>query len=166
MAPKVAAKPAAAKPAAAKVAKAAKAPATEKALKARKANEKGTNGVAKRKIRTTTSFHRPKTLALPRNAKYPRRSANRVNKLDDFAVIKHPLTTESAMQMIDDDNTLVFITDVRANKAQIKAAVQRLYDIRAIRVNTLIRPDGSKKAYVKLSPDQEALDVANKIGII
>lgn len=28
------------------------------------------------------------------------------------------------------------------------------------------RPDGQKKAYVRLTPDYDALDVANKIGII
>jgi large subunit ribosomal protein L23Ae len=33
-------------------------------------------------------------------------------------------------------------------------------------VNTLIRPDGLKKAYVRLTPDHEALEVANRIGII
>ncbi|KVI06935.1 Nucleotide-binding, alpha-beta plait [Cynara cardunculus var. scolymus] len=27
-------------------------------------------------------------------------------------------------------------------------------------------PDGTKKAYVRLTPDYDALDVANKIGII
>ena len=31
---------------------------------------------------------------------------------------------------------------------------------------TLARPDGSKKAYVRLTTDYDALDVANKIGII
>ena len=28
------------------------------------------------------------------------------------------------------------------------------------------RPDGAKKAYVRLTTDYDALDVANKIGII
>ncbi|MCD7466283.1 60S ribosomal protein L23A [Datura stramonium] len=28
------------------------------------------------------------------------------------------------------------------------------------------KPDGTKKAYVRLTPDYDALDVANKIGII
>jgi large subunit ribosomal protein L23Ae len=41
-----------------------------------------------------------------------------------------------------------------------------MYDIDIVRVNTLIRPDGVKKAYVRLSPDHEALEVANTIGII
>jgi len=31
---------------------------------------------------------------------------------------------------------------------------------------TPTRPDGSKKAYVRLTTDYDALDVANKIGII
>ena len=38
--------------------------------------------------------------------------------------------------------------------------------IQTKKVNTLIRSVGTKKAYVRLSPDYVALDVANKIGII
>jgi ribosomal protein L23 len=60
----------------------------------------------------------------------------------------------------------VFIVDVRASKSQIKDAVKRMYDIQTKRINTLVRPDGQKKAYVRLTPDYDALDVANKIGII
>ena len=81
-------------------------------------------------------------------------------------MLKFPLTTESANQKIEENNTLVFIVDVRATKKQIKAAVNRMYDIQCEKVNTLIRPDGQKKAYVRLIADYDALDVANKIGII
>ena len=81
-------------------------------------------------------------------------------------VLKFPLTTESANQKIEENNTLVFIVDARATKVQIKAAVNRMYDIKCEKVNTLIRPDGQKKAYVRLTADYDALDVANKIGII
>merc|ERR1712088_795210 len=109
---------------------------------------------------------RPRTLRLPKNPRYPRRSVNKVNKLDQYATIKYPLTTESAMKKIEDNNTLVFIVDKRANKPLVKQAVKKLYDIEVAKVNTLIRPDGEKKAYVRLMPDYDALDVANKIGII
>ena len=81
-------------------------------------------------------------------------------------MLKFPLTTESANQKIEENNTLVFIVDARATKVQIKAAVNRMYDIKWEKVNTLIRPDGQKKAYVRLTADYDALDVANKIGII
>ncbi|CAB3998996.1 60S ribosomal L23a [Paramuricea clavata] len=142
--------------------------ATEKntANKARKAVMKGVKSTAKRKVRTSVQFHLPKTLKLPRQPKYPRVSIPRTNKLDQFAIIKHPLTTESAMKKIEDNNTLVFIVDVRANKPKIKGAVKKLYDVDVAKVNTLIRPDGNKKAYVRLAPDYDALDIANKIGII
>ncbi|CAA6654893.1 unnamed protein product [Spirodela intermedia] len=137
------------------------------ALKAAKAVKSGTSALKKtKKIRTSVTFHRPKTLKKDRSPKYPRISAPPRNKLDHFQILKYPLTTESAMKKIEDNNTLVFIVDIRADKKKIKSAVKKMYDIQAKKVNTLIRPDGTKKAYVRLTPDYDALDVANKIGII
>ncbi len=56
------------------------------------------------------------------------------------------------MKKIEDDNTLVFIVDNRSNKTQIKRAVERLYTVKVQKVNTLVRPDGYKKAFVRLTP--------------
>lgn len=119
-----------------------------------------------RKVRTSASFRRPHTKILQRKPKCPRKSVPHRPRLDRFSIIKHPLTTESAMKKIEDNNTLVFIVDLKANKIQIEMAVKKLYQIGVQSVNTLIRPDGQKKAYVRLAPDYDALDVANKIGII
>lgn len=60
-------------------------------------------------------------------------------RLDRFSIVKFPLTTESAMKKIEDNNTLVFIVDKRANKPQVKQAVKKLYDIDVAKVNTLVR---------------------------
>ena len=93
-----------------------------------------------RKVRTSATFRRPKTLVEPRAPQYARRALpKRADKMDKFAIIKFPLNTESAMRQIEDHNTLVFICDVRANKAQIKAAVKELYGVETAKVNTLIR---------------------------
>lgn len=70
------------------------------------------------------------------------------------------------MKKVEDGNTLVFQVSLKANKHQIKKAVKDLYEVEAARVNTLIRPNGTKKAYIKLTSDYDALDVANKIGYI
>merc|ERR1712111_279479 len=118
------------------------------------------------KPRVTVHFTRPRTFRPVRNPKYPRKSTPKRTYLDAYNIIKHPYTTESAMKKIEDNNTLVFIVDVKSNKHQIKSAVKKLYEIEVVKVNTLIRPDGKKKAYVRLAPDYDALDVANKIGII
>ena len=111
----------------------------DKALKATKAIKKGTHTKGTRKIRTSVHFYRPKTLRLDRNPKYPRKSVPKVNKLDHYRILKHPLTTESAMKKIEDNNTLVFIVDLQANKRHIKDAIQKMYEIKALKVNTLIR---------------------------
>ncbi|XP_018561917.1 60S ribosomal protein L23a [Anoplophora glabripennis] len=137
-----------------------------KALKIQKKVIKGPNGTHSRKIRTSVHFHRPRTLRPPRNPKYPRKSVPTRSRMDAYNIIKYPLTTEAAMKKIEDNNTLVFLVHTRANKHHIRAAVKKLYDINVAKVNTLIRPDGKKKAYVRLARDYDALDVANKIGII
>ncbi|KAL5071759.1 hypothetical protein RYX36_022646 [Vicia faba] len=88
-----------------------------------------------------------------RNSKYPCISATPRNKLDHCQILKFPLTTESAMKNIEDNNTLVFIVDLHADKKKIKDVVKKIYDIQAKKVNTLISPDAMKKAYVRLTPD-------------
>jgi len=97
------------------------------------------NSHKERKVRTSVSFHRPKTLTLSRAPKYPRRSIPHQPRLDASKVIVHPLNTESAMKKIEENNTLVFIVDTKANKRQIKQALKELYDVETVQINTLIR---------------------------
>ena len=119
-----------------------------------------------KKVRQNVHFFRPKTLQKSRDPKYPRKTSQRRDKLDKYRIIQCPVTTESAMKKIEEINTLVFLVDLKATKPKIKEAVKQLYDVQAAKVNTLIRPDGLKKAYVHLTQDYDALDVANRIGII
>merc|ERR1711990_372328 len=137
-----------------------------KAKAAKKAALKGTGSHTSRKVRTITTFHRPKTLRLARNPRYPRKSIPHAPRMDQYRTIVQPLCTETAMRKIEDNNTLVFICDIKANKRHIKQAVKKLYDVDAASINTLIRPDGKKKAFIRLLPDVDALDIANKIGFI
>ncbi|KAJ1449215.1 ribosomal protein L23/L15e core domain-containing protein [Pelagophyceae sp. CCMP2097] len=126
------------------------------------------SGSGKKKVKTMLKvhFYKPHSFKPAKDPKYARKAVPSRPKMDKFRVIKYPLTTESAMKKIEDNNTLVFIVDVLANKRQIKDAVKQMYEIQCQKVNTLIRPDGLKKAYVRLTQDYDALDVANRIGII
>merc|ERR1719345_300443 len=115
--------------------------------------KKGSHTNSKRRVWTNTTFRRPVTttqkqapLALRHGVK------NDKNVFNAYAIIKPPL---------------VFICDRRAKKATIKKAVEALYQpIKVSRVNTLMRPDGEKKAYVTLGADQDALEAASRIGIM
>merc|ERR1711939_564708 len=53
------------------------------------------------------------------------------------------------------------------NLPQIKEALKKLYDVETVKINTLIRPDGSKKAFARLTSDVDALDIAaTKLSIV
>merc|ERR1711890_57090 len=121
---------------------------TVKASNAKKSALKGTNANKVVKVRTDTSFHRPKTLKLARTPKYARKAVPHYNRMDAYKVIVSPIASETA------------------NKNQIKSAVKELYEVDVQYVHTLVRPNGTKKAYIRLTADHDALDVANRIGYI
>jgi large subunit ribosomal protein L23 len=68
--------------------------------------------------------------------------------------------------MIETENKLVFIVNIKATKVDVRKAVEELYEVVVERVNTLITPKGQKKAFVKLHPEYRASDVAIKLGIL
>lgn len=73
--------------------------------------------------------------------------------------------SESAFEMLERENKLTFIVNRKSKKHQIKYAVQKLYNVKVEKVNTLILPDGRKKAYVRLSPESNATDIATQLNI-
>ncbi len=81
-------------------------------------------------------------------------------------VIAFPLMTESASVMVERDNKLIFVVNFKAGKSDVKRAVEELYEVKVKKVNLLITPQGIKKAFVKLTPEYQASDVAIKLGIL
>ncbi|MFX0080134.1 MAG: 50S ribosomal protein L23 [Candidatus Hodarchaeota archaeon] len=82
-----------------------------------------------------------------------------------YTIVKRPLITEKTFDLIEKENKLVFIVDRSANKNQIKKAIERIHNVKVIKVNTMITPKGEKKAFIKLHPDNSAQDIAIELGI-
>ncbi|ESS05352.1 MAG: LSU ribosomal protein L23P [uncultured archaeon A07HB70] len=82
-----------------------------------------------------------------------------------MSVIQHPLVTEKAMNEMDFQNKLQFVVDVDAAKSTVAEAVAERYDVTVESVNTQVTPQGEKKATVRLSEDDEAQEVASRIGV-
>ncbi len=80
-------------------------------------------------------------------------------------LIKRVVVTQDTVQLIEKENKIVFIVDVKAKKPEIKRAVEQLYEVEVDKVNTLITPQGEKKAFVKLKPEYSASELAVKLGI-
>jgi len=86
--------------------------------------------------------------------------------LDPYDVVLYPLMTEVASRLLETENKLIFMVNLKASKPDIRKAVEELYDVGVEKVNVLITPRGEKKAFVKLHPDYKAVDVAIKLGIL
>ncbi len=81
-------------------------------------------------------------------------------------VIAYPMMSEDTVKLIERENKITFIVNIKATKHDVKRAVQELYEVKVSRVSTLTTPEGKKKAYVKLSPESKASELAVKLGIL
>jgi large subunit ribosomal protein L23 len=86
--------------------------------------------------------------------------------MDPAEIIFYPLMTEVASLMVEKDNKLIFVVNLKAGKSDVKKAVEQLYEVEVEKVTILITPQGEKKAFVKLKPEFKASDVAIKLGIL
>ncbi|WP_049980735.1 50S ribosomal protein L23 [Halolamina rubra] len=80
-------------------------------------------------------------------------------------IIEHPLVTEKAMDQMDFDNTLQFIVHIDADKPSIEDEIESRYDVTVDSLNTMVTPQGKKKAIVRLSEDDDAQEIASRIGV-
>lgn len=85
---------------------------------------------------------------------------------DPVKVILRAMATEKAIKLIEEQNTLVFIVDLKANKHVIKRAIEDMFEVKVAEVRTLITPKGEKKAYVKLAPEYKAHEIATRLGLL
>lgn len=88
------------------------------------------------------------------------------HKISAHDVIKYPLSTEKSIRLMEMENKLIFVVDRKANKREIKNAVEELFKVKVVKVNTLIDHEGKKRAYVKISPETPAIDIATQLGLM
>lgn len=86
--------------------------------------------------------------------------------MEPYKIIKNPVSTEKVVRLMESENKLLFIVDRKAKKPEIKEAVEKLFNVKVIKVNVLNTIDGRKKAYVKLSSNTPAIDVATNLGLM
>ncbi|MCG3216017.1 MAG: 50S ribosomal protein L23 [Candidatus Heimdallarchaeota archaeon] len=85
--------------------------------------------------------------------------------MDPYKIIQKPLISEKDFELIESENKLVIQVDIKATKHQIKMSIEKLYNVKVEKVNTLITPKGTKKAYVKLSEFDDASEIASRMGL-
>ncbi len=90
---------------------------------------------------------------------------------DIYEIVKRPLITENALDKHEKRNTYVFEVHPEANKIQIRNAVEKLFNVKVVSVNTarvhgkfrrhgrsMARQPDWKKAFVRLK-DGDAIEL-------
>ncbi len=65
-------------------------------------------------------------------------------------IILAPVVSEKSYDLIEKNNTYTFEVDPRSNKGQIKDAIETVFDVRVLRVNTMNRRGKTKRTGYKL----------------
>ncbi len=77
-------------------------------------------------------------------------------------IIKHPLSTEKSIRLMESENKLVFVVDRKATKLDVRKEIEDLFKVKVDSVNILNTMGGEKRAYVKFSPETPAIDIATQ----
>jgi len=143
---------------------AAKAKAQTAASKVKKSTKK-----AAHKVYYKARFYKPATKSQRRATKLLKHVNKHVQleeSTDPHKVIIQPISSDKNVQKMENENTLTFIVAPAATKPQIAQVFAKLHNVKVRSVNTMFRPDGKKKAYIRLSSGSDSLKVASKIGIL
>ncbi len=81
-------------------------------------------------------------------------------------MIVYPLSTEKSIRLLESENKLVFVVKHEVTKRDVKDAVEKLFKVKVIKVTTLVTPKNEKRAYVTLSPEFPAIDIATELGLM
>jgi large subunit ribosomal protein L23 len=60
-------------------------------------------------------------------------------------IIFQPVVSEKSYDLVSDNNSYTFIVDRRSNKTEIKLAIQKIFDVKVVSVNTMNRIGKQKR---------------------
>lgn len=81
------------------------------------------------------------------------------------SIILRPYITEKTFNLIEKENKLTFIVADSASKKDVNEAIKTMYEGNVKEVN-IFRTIQGKKAIVKFTKDDEARQLATKLGLV
>jgi len=86
--------------------------------------------------------------------------------MDQYNIIKYPLSTEKSIRLMEAENKLIFVVNKKSTKKEIKEAIENMFKVEVDSINTFVNADGEKRAYVKFSAKNPAIDIATQLGLM
>ncbi len=85
--------------------------------------------------------------------------------MDPQKILLYPLMGEKATYLRENENKLSFVVDKNSTKQDIKKAVESNYNVKVLKVDTLIA-QGRKKAHIKLDQKYSAEEITSRFGVL
>jgi len=86
--------------------------------------------------------------------------------MEEYNIIKYPLSTEKSIRLMESENKLIFVVDNKSTKKEIKNAIEKMFKVEVANVNTFVNVSGEKRAYVKFSAKNPAIDISTQMGLM
>ena len=86
--------------------------------------------------------------------------------MDPHKIVLYPLMGEKATMLREKENKLSFMVAKDAVKKDIKEAVETLYNVKIISLDSMITSTGQKKVHVRLDAKYSAEEVASHFGVL
>ena len=86
--------------------------------------------------------------------------------MDPYDIVKYPLSTEKSIRLMEAENKLIFVVNKKATKKEIKKAIEDMFRVEVKSVNTFVNAECEKRAYVKFSAKNPAIDIATQMGLM
>lgn len=86
--------------------------------------------------------------------------------MNQYDIIKYPLSTEKSIRLMESENKLIFVVNKKATKKEIKKAIEDMFKVEVDDVNIFVNADGEKRAYIKFSAKNPAIDIATQMGLM
>ena len=80
--------------------------------------------------------------------------------------LMYPIATEKAINMIERNNVITYMVDLRSKKTEIKKEFEETFKVKVDKVNTEIEPRNRKRAYITISEKFKASDIALKLKLV
>jgi len=86
--------------------------------------------------------------------------------IDPYGIILRPLVTEKSLAQTSEQNKVSFLVDTKANKQEIRAAVERIFAVKVVEVNTVYLKGKWKRTRMREGkrPDQKKAVVTLREG--
>ena len=100
-----------------------------------------------------------------KSTEYGDRIVSKETEDNIHSIILRPYITEKTFNLIEKENKLTFIVADTASKKDVNEAIKTMYETNVKEVN-IFRTIQGKKAIVKFTKDDEARQLATKLGLV